>query len=135
MSPTSRTRSSCCVIFEAARQVRRAISVMKKRTSACMKTRSVEYRIGSRGIVLGEPLVGFQGVLPMPELVGTHTSLLEGGKRGEGHHAIRAGTHSRATRARCADCCGDPSGSWSARSALRQPSRADRTSLTPAPPL
>ncbi|MET0530965.1 MAG: ATPase domain-containing protein [Microvirga sp.] len=63
--------------FEAVGRVRRAISVMKKRTSAHEDTIR-EYRIGGRGIVLGEPLVGFQGVLRgVPELVGTHTSLLE----------------------------------------------------------
>ncbi|HYG49217.1 MAG TPA: ATPase domain-containing protein [Allosphingosinicella sp.] len=55
--------------FEAAGRVRRAISVIKKRTSAHEDTIR-EYRIGSEGITLGEPLVNFQGVLRgIPELI------------------------------------------------------------------
>jgi circadian clock protein KaiC len=48
--------------FEATGRVRRAISVVKKRTSAHEDTIR-EFRIGSHGISLGEPLVNFQGVL------------------------------------------------------------------------
>ncbi|MEG3153548.1 ATPase domain-containing protein [Sphingomonas sp. RB1R13] len=48
--------------FEAAGHVRRAISVIKKRTSAHEDTIR-EYRLHSGGITLGEPLTGFQGVL------------------------------------------------------------------------
>jgi circadian clock protein KaiC len=55
--------------FEAAGRVRRAISVIKKRTSAHEDTIR-EYRIGQSGISLGEPLVNFQGVLRgIPELI------------------------------------------------------------------
>lgn len=56
--------------FEASGRVRRAISVIKKRTGAHEYTIR-EYRIGSYGIRLGEPLVGFQGVLRgIPSFVG-----------------------------------------------------------------
>ena len=56
--------------FEAAGRVRRAISVIKKRTSAHEDTIR-EYRIGGEdGISLGEPLSNFQGVLRgVPELI------------------------------------------------------------------
>jgi circadian clock protein KaiC len=56
--------------FEAAGRVRRAISVIKKRTSAHEDTIR-EYRIGGKeGISLGEPLNNFQGVLRgVPELI------------------------------------------------------------------
>ena len=67
--------------FEAFGRVRRAISVIKKRTGAHEDTIR-EYRIGSEGITLGEPLMGFQGVLRgVPELVENAASLLE--KAGE----------------------------------------------------
>jgi circadian clock protein KaiC len=56
--------------FEAAGRVRRAISVIKKRTSAHEDTIR-EFRIHSGGISLGDPLTGFQGVLRgVPELIG-----------------------------------------------------------------
>jgi circadian clock protein KaiC len=62
--------------FEALGRVRRAISVIKKRTSAHEDTIR-EYRIGSSGITLGEPLVTFQGVLRgVPTLVGDGHALL-----------------------------------------------------------
>lgn len=48
--------------FEASGRVRRAMSVIKKRTGAHEHTIR-EYRIGSYGIRLGEPLTGLQGVL------------------------------------------------------------------------
>ena len=55
--------------FEALGRVRRAISVIKKRTGAHEDTIR-EYRIDERGITLGEPLDRFQGVLRgVPELV------------------------------------------------------------------
>ena len=55
--------------FEAFGRVRRAMSVIKKRTGAHEDTIR-EYRIDGRGITLGEPLMGFQGVLRgVPELV------------------------------------------------------------------
>ena len=58
--------------FEAMGRVRRAISVIKKRTGAHEDTIR-EYRIDRRGITLGEPLTGFHGVLSgVPSLVGGH---------------------------------------------------------------
>ncbi len=63
--------------FEALGRVRRAISVVKKRTSAHEDTIR-EYRIGRGGITLGEPLVNFQGVLRgVPTLVGNEPALLK----------------------------------------------------------
>jgi circadian clock protein KaiC len=57
--------------FEATGRVRRAISVIKKRTSAHEDTIR-EYRIGANGITLGAPLANFHGVLRgVPQLVGT----------------------------------------------------------------
>lgn len=55
--------------FEALGRVRRAISVVKKRTGAHEDTIR-EYRIGADGVTLGEPLMDFQGVLRgVPTLV------------------------------------------------------------------
>lgn len=55
--------------FEAFGRVRRAISIVKKRTGAHEDTIR-EYQIGSTGITLGPPLEGFQGVLKgVPTLV------------------------------------------------------------------
>jgi circadian clock protein KaiC len=63
--------------FEAKGRVRRAVSVIKKRTSAHEDTIR-EYRIGRSGIVFGEPLTAFQGVLRgVPELIGEERQLLE----------------------------------------------------------
>lgn len=62
--------------FEAAGRVRRAISVIKKRTSAHEDTIR-EYRIDRHGITLGPPLVGFHGVLRgVPQLINEHESRL-----------------------------------------------------------
>lgn len=62
--------------FEARGRVRRAISVVKKRTGVHEDTIR-EYRIGSEGIVLGDPLIGFQGVLRgVPVLVEGDANLL-----------------------------------------------------------
>jgi circadian clock protein KaiC len=56
--------------FEAWGRVRRAISVVKKRTGAHEDTIR-EYRIDRRGITLGEPLLNFQGVLRgVPQFLG-----------------------------------------------------------------
>lgn len=56
--------------FEAQARVRRAMSVIKKRTGAHEDTIR-EYTIGSCGLSLGEPLTGFQGILRgVPELLG-----------------------------------------------------------------
>jgi circadian clock protein KaiC len=63
--------------FEARGRVRRAISVIKKRTSSHEDTIR-EYRIDRNGITLGEPLTAFQGVLRgVPELIGESSKLLE----------------------------------------------------------
>jgi circadian clock protein KaiC len=63
--------------FEALGRVRRAISVIKKRTSSHEDTIR-EYRIDGRGLTLGEPLAGFQGILRgVPTLVGEAVPLLE----------------------------------------------------------
>ncbi|MBR1209411.1 ATPase domain-containing protein [Bradyrhizobium sp. JYMT SZCCT0180] len=48
--------------FEALGSVRRAMSIIKKRTGAHEATIR-EFRIDNRGLTIGEPLVGFQGVL------------------------------------------------------------------------
>ena len=56
--------------FEALGRVRRAVSVIKKRTGFHENTIR-EYRIGADGITLGEPLEDFQGVLKgVPTYVG-----------------------------------------------------------------
>lgn len=56
--------------FEAVGRVRRAISVVKKRTGA-HEYAIREYQIGGRGITLGKPLDNFQGVLRgVPSIVG-----------------------------------------------------------------
>jgi circadian clock protein KaiC len=53
------------------------MSVVKKRTGAHEDTNR-EYRIDSRGITLGEPMIGFQGVLRgVPTLMGDKAELLE----------------------------------------------------------
>jgi circadian clock protein KaiC len=63
--------------FEALGTVRRAISVIKKRTGTHEATIR-EYRIDHRGLTIGEPLDGFQGVLRgVPTYVGEHQPLLE----------------------------------------------------------
>jgi circadian clock protein KaiC len=63
--------------FEALGRVRRAISVVKKRTGAHEDTIR-EFRIDNRGITLGEPLTEFQGVLRgVPSFVGQRAPLLE----------------------------------------------------------
>jgi len=62
--------------FEARGRVRRAISVVKKRTGPHEDTIR-EFMIGDDGITLGEPLTGFQGVLRgVPTLVGDGEGLL-----------------------------------------------------------
>lgn len=63
--------------FEAMGRVRRAISVIKKRTSQHEDTIR-EYRIGPGGITLGEPLTSFQGVLRgVPEMIGVDEALMD----------------------------------------------------------
>ena len=59
--------------FEAVGRVRRAISVVKKRTGPHEDTIR-EYHMGKGGISLGEPLLHFQGVLRgVPTLLGKST--------------------------------------------------------------
>jgi circadian clock protein KaiC len=66
--------------FEATGRVRRAMSIVKKRTGAHEDTIR-EFMIGGRGITLGEPLKQFQGVLRgVPTLAdGATGGLLEPG--------------------------------------------------------
>jgi len=65
--------------FEALGRVRRAISVIKKRTGSHEDTIR-EFRIGEGGITMGEPLHEFQGVLRgVPNYVGKGTPLMEAG--------------------------------------------------------
>ncbi len=68
--------------FEAQGSIRRAVSIIKKRTGA-HETTIREYRIGRGGLSLGEPLVEFQGVLNgRPVFVGGAKPLLPGAHRG-----------------------------------------------------
>lgn len=63
--------------FEALGRVRRAISVIKKRTGVHESTIR-EYMIDQTGIRFGEPLDAFQGILRgIPEYVGAREPLLE----------------------------------------------------------
>jgi circadian clock protein KaiC len=56
--------------FEARGRVRRAISVIKKRTGAHEDTIR-EFQISDKGITIGEPLAAFQGILRgVPVLMG-----------------------------------------------------------------
>ena len=62
--------------FEAIGEVRRAISVIKKRSGPHEKTIR-EYEIGAQGMALGPPLKNFQGVLRgAPNFVGSGVGLL-----------------------------------------------------------
>ncbi|MDB5584623.1 MAG: hypothetical protein JWR80_9799, partial [Bradyrhizobium sp.] len=62
--------------FEALGTVRRAMSIIKKRTGAHESTIR-EYRIDTRGLTIGAPLDGFQGVLRgVPVYVGGGAPLL-----------------------------------------------------------
>ena len=61
--------------FESLGRIRRAMSVIKKRTGPHEDTIR-EYRIGRHGLSIGEPLRGFQGVLRgVPTYVGNDTDL------------------------------------------------------------
>jgi circadian clock protein KaiC len=63
--------------FEADGRVRRAISVIKKRTGFHEGTIR-EFKISNRGLSLGEPLEGFQGVLRgVPTYRGSRDPLLQ----------------------------------------------------------
>jgi circadian clock protein KaiC len=63
--------------FEASGSVRRAMSVIKKRTGAHESTIR-EYRIDGRGLTIGAPLSEFQGVLRGVPIYNGQSSLLEG---------------------------------------------------------
>ncbi len=64
--------------FEAVGRVRRAISVVKKRTGAHEDTIR-EFRIDNRGITVGEPLTNFHGVLRgVPTLMGDRSRSIGG---------------------------------------------------------
>jgi circadian clock protein KaiC len=64
--------------FEARGRVRRAISVIKKRTGRHESTIR-EYRVGRDGLSMGEPLEAFQGVLRgVPSYSGDKAPLLQG---------------------------------------------------------
>jgi circadian clock protein KaiC len=63
--------------FEADARVRRAISVIKKRTGVHEDTIR-EFKISNRGLTVGEPLKGFHGVLRgVPTYRGTTEPLLQ----------------------------------------------------------
>jgi circadian clock protein KaiC len=62
--------------FEATGMVRRAVSVIKKRSGAHENTIR-EFNIGDDGLTLGKPLDGFQGVLRgVPNFVGPGAGLM-----------------------------------------------------------
>ncbi len=63
--------------FEALGSVRRAISIVKKRTGMHENTIR-EYRIDGRGISLGKPLTEFQGILRgVPAIAGSMPGLMD----------------------------------------------------------
>jgi circadian clock protein KaiC len=62
--------------FEAHGEVRRAMSVIKKRFGGHESTIR-EYKIGAHGLTVGEPLSAFQGVLRgVPTYIGERNPLL-----------------------------------------------------------
>ena len=62
---------------EALGSVRRAMSIIKKRTGMHESTIR-EYRIDDRGLTIGEPLDGFQGILRgVPIYIGEGQPLLQ----------------------------------------------------------
>jgi circadian clock protein KaiC len=68
--------------FEAAGEVRQAISVIKTRTTSHERTIR-EFRIGTGGLTVGEPLRDFQGVLTgVPTYRGESAELLDTSRRG-----------------------------------------------------
>jgi circadian clock protein KaiC len=71
--------------FEALGKVRRAVSVIKKRGGSHEDTIR-EYRIGDEGLILGVPLVDFQGVLRgVPTFIGKLPPFAQDTDRGEGN--------------------------------------------------
>ena len=68
--------------FEAGGTVRKAVSVVKKRTGKHESTIR-ELRLSDKGITAGEPLTKFRGVLTgVPTYEGSADALLAGGSRG-----------------------------------------------------
>ena len=71
--------------FEALGKVRRAVSIIKKRTGRHEETIR-EYRIAERGLTLGGPLEEFQGILRgIPTFVGGTQPLLPASVAGDDH--------------------------------------------------
>lgn len=71
--------------FEAQGKVRRAVSIIKKRTGRHEETIR-EFRISERGISLGGPLSEFQGILRgVPTLVESKQPLLSEPSAGDSH--------------------------------------------------
>ena len=63
--------------FEAVGEIRKAISIFKKRSGAHEATIR-ELALSSNGIMLGEPLRGFQGVLTgVPRFISSENSELK----------------------------------------------------------
>ena len=82
--------------FEALGTVRRAMSIIKKRTGAHELTIR-EYRIDSRGLTIGEPLDGFQGILRgVPIYIGEGQAACSRSRVRETGRIVRACRHSRA---------------------------------------
>ncbi len=78
-SPIDATYLADCVIllrfFEALGHIRRAISVVKKRTVG-HETSIREFTLGSKGLALGDPLVSFNGILRgVPTYLGSQSTL------------------------------------------------------------
>src|SRR6202008_3451741 len=70
--------------FEALGKVRRAVSIIKKRTGRHEATIR-EFRIGKSGLELGAPLDDFQGILRgVPTFVGNASPLLKQLTAGDG---------------------------------------------------
>jgi len=71
--------------FEASGKVRRAVSIIKKRTGRHEETIR-EFRITERGLSLGAPLEGFHGILQgNPTFVGGMDPLLGQTAGSDGH--------------------------------------------------
>jgi circadian clock protein KaiC len=80
-SPVDLTYLSDAVLllrfFEAFGELKRAISVVKKRTGG-HEASIREYRIDANGLRVGDPLTNFSGVMTgVPTFVGSHDELLE----------------------------------------------------------
>ena len=81
-TPVDVTYLADCVIllryFEAMGDVRRAISIIKKR-SGFHESTIREFKISSKGLTVGEPLQGFHGVLRgVPSFSGSQGTLMAG---------------------------------------------------------